>query len=66
MEVLENEEMWASRVIDENVPKYADSIQDVQLISYTQPESYFAENTTELVAFCARVSNPSNIGRSYG
>jgi thymidylate synthase (FAD) len=32
----------------------------VELISYSQPESYFAENTTELVAFCARVSNPSN------
>jgi thymidylate synthase (FAD) len=30
------------------------------LISYSQPESYFAENTTELVAFCARVSNPAN------
>ena len=32
----------------------------VELISYSQPESYFAENTTELVAFCARVSNPAN------
>jgi len=32
----------------------------VQLISYSQPDSYFVENTTELVAFCARVSNPSN------
>jgi len=32
----------------------------VELISYSQPESYFAENTTELVAFCARVSNPGN------
>jgi len=32
----------------------------VELISYTQPAEYFAENTTELVAFCARVSNPSN------
>lgn len=32
----------------------------VELISYTQPAVYFAENTTELVAFCARVSNPSN------
>ena len=32
----------------------------IQLISYTQPAMYFAENTTELVAFCARVSNPSN------
>ena len=33
---------------------------NVELISYSQPVSYFAENTTELVAFCARVSNPSN------
>jgi thymidylate synthase (FAD) len=32
----------------------------VELISYSQPVEYFAENTTELVAFCARVSNPSN------
>lgn len=32
----------------------------VELISYSQPESYFAENMTELIAFCARVSNPSN------
>jgi thymidylate synthase (FAD) len=32
----------------------------IDLISYSQPESYFAENMTELVAFCARVSNPSN------
>ena len=32
----------------------------VELISYSQPAEYFAENTTELVAFCARVSNPGN------
>jgi len=32
----------------------------VDLISYSQPAEYFAENMTELVAFCARVSNPSN------
>jgi thymidylate synthase (FAD) len=32
----------------------------VELISYSQPESRFAENMTELVAFCARVSNPAN------
>jgi len=32
----------------------------VELISYSQPAAYFAENMTELVAFCARVSNPSN------
>jgi thymidylate synthase (FAD) len=32
----------------------------VELISYSQPAEYFAENMTELVTFCARVSNPSN------
>jgi len=32
----------------------------VELISYTQPAERFAENLTELIAFCARVSNPSN------
>ena len=32
----------------------------IELVSYSQPESHFAENMTELVAFCARVSNPSN------
>ena len=32
----------------------------VEVISYTQPVMNFAENMTELVAFCARVSNPSN------
>jgi thymidylate synthase (FAD) len=32
----------------------------IELISYSQPAQYFAENMTELVAFCARVSNPSN------
>ena len=32
----------------------------VEIISYSQPAEYFAENMTELVAFCARVSNPSN------
>lgn len=37
-----------------------DEISDVELISYSQPDMYFAENMTELVAFCARVSNPSN------
>jgi thymidylate synthase (FAD) len=52
--VLENEEMWASRVIDEQQNFKVD------LISYSQPAEYFVENTTELVAFCARVSNPAN------
>ncbi len=32
----------------------------VELLSYTQPAQNFAENLTELIAFCARVSNPSN------
>ena len=32
----------------------------IQLISYSQPDQYFVQNTTELIAFCARVSNPSN------
>ena len=32
----------------------------IELISYSQPAEHFAENMTELIAFCARVSNPSN------
>lgn len=32
----------------------------VELISHSQPVVRFVENMTELVAFCARVSNPSN------
>jgi thymidylate synthase (FAD) len=32
----------------------------VELLSYTHPAQHFAENLTELIAFCARVSNPSN------
>lgn len=32
----------------------------VEVIAYTQPAVNFAENMTELIAFCARVSNPSN------
>ena len=45
----------------EKVPyKSAEEIQDVQLISYSQPDIYFVENITELVAFCARVSNPAS------
>jgi thymidylate synthase (FAD) len=32
----------------------------VELISYSQPDQRFVEDTTELIAFCARVSNPSN------
>jgi len=37
-----------------------DNYSSVQIISYSQPDVYFAENMTELIAFCARVSNPSN------
>jgi thymidylate synthase (FAD) len=37
-----------------------DNYSNVQIISYSQPDVYFVENMTELVAFCARVSNPSN------
>ena len=32
----------------------------VELLSYTQPAERFADNMTELIAWCARVSNPSN------
>ncbi len=32
----------------------------VELISYSQPAEHSAENMTDLVAFCARVSNPGN------
>jgi thymidylate synthase (FAD) len=32
----------------------------IELISYSQPAVQTAENMTELVAFCARVSNPGN------
>lgn len=47
--------------MNEKVPyKLADEIQDVQLISYSQPDTPFVENITELVAFCARVSNPAS------
>ena len=40
--------------------KHSEETFDVQLISYSKPDIRFAENTTELVAFCARVSNPAN------
>ena len=59
IELLEGEETYMSDLID-NYPKQVSEIMDVQLISYSQPDVYFVENTTELVAFCARVSNPSN------
>ena len=32
----------------------------VSLISYSQPVEHSAENMTDLVAFCARLSNPGN------
>ena len=55
--VLENEEMWASRAID-------DHNTNVKLLSYSQPtpqyKSLGIEDAQELIAYCARVSNPSN------
>jgi thymidylate synthase (FAD) len=33
---------------------------NVQIISYSQPDVPFVNDVQELVAFCARVSNPSN------
>ena len=42
------------------IGKKFEDIMKVELLSYTQPATNFAENMTELVAFCARVSNPSN------
>jgi thymidylate synthase (FAD) len=56
MDILENEEMWSQRVIDE--------VTNVKLLSYSQPTSDFAgqgiDDAQELIAYCARVSNPSN------
>ncbi len=55
--ILENEEMWASRSIDEHNT-------NVKLLSYSQPTSQYQslgiDNAQELIAYCARVSNPSN------
>lgn len=55
--VLENEEMWASRVIDEGIMK-------VKLVSYSKPDRSFVADglydCQDLVAYCARVSNPTN------
>ena len=54
--ILENEEMWASRVIDEAQMK-------VKLVSYSTPSQEFEndlKDVQDLVAYCARVSNPSN------
>ena len=42
------------------IGKKFEDIMKVELLSYTQPAANFAENMTELVAWCARVSNPSN------
>ena len=56
--VLENEETWASRVIDEEM------IKNVRLVSYSKPGPYLISeglyDVQELIAYCARVSNPSN------
>jgi thymidylate synthase (FAD) len=43
-----------------NIIKHYGINMKVEVISYSQPAVHFAENMTELVAFCARVSNPSN------
>lgn len=55
--ILENEEMWASRVIDEDRMK-------VKLVSYSKPDRSFVADglydVQDLVAYCARVSNPTN------
>ena len=55
--ILENEEMWASRSIDEHNT-------NVNLLSYSQPTSQYQSlgiaDAQELIAYCARVSNPSN------
>lgn len=53
--ILENEEMWAQRAIDEQMK--------VRLVSYSQPSEEFKgelKDVQDLVAFCARVSNPAN------
>ena len=56
--ILENEEMWASRVIGE------EAIKNVKLVSYSKPGPYLVGeglyDVQELIAYCARVSNPSN------
>jgi len=55
--ILENEEMWTQRVIDEESMK-------VKLVSYSRPDRQFVSDglydCQDLVAYCARVSNPSN------
>lgn len=54
--ILENEEMWVSRIIDEDQMK-------VKLVSYSKPSDEFIgelNDVQDLIAFCARVSNPSN------
>lgn len=55
--ILENEEIWAQRVIDEESMK-------VKLVSYSKPDRQFVSDglydCQDLVAYCARVSNPSN------
>lgn len=55
--ILENEEMWVQRVIDEES-------MDVKLISHSKPSRQLIDeglyDVQELIAYCARVSNPSN------
>lgn len=55
--VLENEEMWAQRVIDEG------NKMNVKLVSYSEIAGEMPatiDDMQDLVAYCARVSNPSN------
>jgi len=43
-----------------NIIKHYGIKMKVEIIAYSQPAQPFVEDMTELVAFCARVSNPSN------
>jgi len=60
--ILDGEEMWASEVIDKH------SKRPVKLVSYSKIDDDYAYSVEvdrgvsceELIAFCARVSNPSN------
>lgn len=60
--ILEGEEMWASKAIDKH------SKRPVRLVSYSKIDDDYAcsvgvdrdVSCEELIAFCARVSNPSN------
>jgi len=57
IEVPENEEMWSMRVTDD--------FYKTKLISYSQPPKWApvlnaARDVQDLIAYCARVSNPGN------